>query len=198
MANEVTNIRRHLTEEDFRKWNLGEMTPEEMEYFLSHTASCDTCADNWMIFMAQAEPETLPEPPAYLEEEIISRSRQPDMMVVQKLNRTSRQIQLLSYSLKVCTAVALSIVMLFSINLTNSKIASVTEPPQTIGTQLPITELENNDPGNFDQKDAADRKEHYNIMGHMRDGAQNVTESLQNFTKSIFSFEFDFNFNKED
>lgn len=171
MTNEGTNMRKHLTEDDFRKWDSGSMSPEEMEYFLSHTASCDTCADSWMTFMAQAETETLLEPPVYLEEEIISRSRQPDLLIAQKINRTSRQIQLLTYSLKVCTAVALSIIMLFSINLTSLKTATLPEPS-------PITE------------------EQQDITGHLRNGAQTITESLQNFTKSVFQFEFDFNFHK--
>lgn len=192
MANEVNNIRRHLTEEDFRKWDSGEISPDEMEFFLSHTASCDTCADNWMIYMAQAELETLPEPPAYLEEEILLRSKQPDLLIAQKMNRTSRQIQLLTYSLKVCTAVVLSIVMLFSINLTNLKIASVTEPSPITQTHLLAAHQEK------ERENAVEGKEHYNIMEYMRDGAQNVTESLQNFTKTIFSFEFNFSFDKED
>lgn len=183
MANETTGIRRHLTEDDFRKWDSGLMSPEEMEDFLTHTASCDTCADLWMTFMAQTESEAMSEPPAYLSEEILSRSKQPDLLIAQKINRTSRQIQLLTYSLKVCTAVAISIVMLFSINLTNLKIASVSEPSS-------ITEIQ--------AEQETNQKEPLDITGHLRDKAQNVTESLQSFTKAIFQFEFNFNFHEHE
>lgn len=203
MANEGNIMRRHLTEENFRKWDSGDMSSEEMEYFLSHTASCDTCADNWMAFMAQTEPETLLEPPAYLAEEIIARSKQPDLLIAQKVCRTSRQIQLLTYSLKVCTAVALSIMMLFSINLTSMKIASISEPSSITNIQQSDKNqnfIENTtgqkmaEPSDIEPNTKTDKKEHSDITGHLRSGAQNITESLQNFTESIFNFEFNFHF----
>lgn len=199
MENEMMTVRKHLTSEDFMKWNAGLMTPEEMENFLSHTAVCDTCAENWMSFMAQQEPEMLPEPPAYLAEEIIERSKQPDLLIARKVTRTSRQIRLLTYSLKVGTAVALSIVMLFSINLTGMKLTSVSEPIQTV--EIPVSHLNNwisptaGQSGDNSINDRGIRKQS-DITDHMRQGTQNVLTSLDNFTKTIFNFEF--NFNQED
>lgn len=174
----MMNEKRHLTEEDFIKWDSGLMTPEEMEVFLSHTASCSTCADSWMVWMEQQEPEALPEPPAYLAEEIIERSQQPDLMIARRLKRTSRQLRLLTYSLKVGTAVVLSIMMLFSINLTNMKIASGFESRE-----------------NRHQTAEYSTAEHH-VTGYMRQGTQNIMESLDSFTQSILNFEF--SFNKED
>ena len=40
--NKTIQCRRHLTQEDFIRWDSGLMTPDEMETFLSHTASCST------------------------------------------------------------------------------------------------------------------------------------------------------------
>lgn len=173
--NKTIQCRRHLTQEDFIRWDSGLMTPDEMETFLSHTASCSTCADHWMAWMESPESETLPEPPAYLAEEIIGRSRQPDLMIARRLNRTSRQLRLLTYSLKVGTAVVLSIMMLFSINLTSMKMASG---------------LENRQPQHRTQQyNTAE----YNVTGYMRKGTQNIVKSLDSFTRSILNFEFSFN-----
>ena len=148
ITHNTSAIKRHLTDEDFLKWDSGQMTPAEMEFFLSHTSFCDTCAERWMNWMEQTEveiemniktaaekelntktaAEAVPQPPAYLAEEILERCKQPDILIARNLNRTSRQLQLLTYSLKIGTAVVLSIMMLFSINLTSLKIASVSEP----------------------------------------------------------------------
>lgn len=136
ITHNTSAIKRHLTDEDFLKWDSGQMTPAEMEFFLSHTSSCDTCAERWMNWMEQTEVEmntetaakAIPQPPAYLAEEILERCKQPDILIARNLNRTSRQLQLLTYSLKIGTAVVFSIMMLFSINLTSLKIASVSEP----------------------------------------------------------------------
>lgn len=199
MADEIISVKRHLTLEDFKKWDDGTMTPKEMEAFLSHTAACDTCSENWMSYMAQQEPETLPQPPAYLAGEIIERSKQPDIMIARKVNRTSKQIRLLTYSLKVGTAVALSIVMLFSINLTGMKIASVSEfIPKTetpvSGPKQPGAAGSNS--GNSGAADRSENKKTGSITDHMRQGTQNIMSSLDNFTQSIFNLEF--NFNQED
>lgn len=171
-------VRRHLTQEDFMKWDSGLMTAEEMEAFLSHTASCSTCADSWMAWMEHQEPEALPVPPAYLAEEIIERSKQPDLMIARRLNHTSRQLRLLTYSLKVGTAVVLSIMMLFSINLTGMKMASVSE-----NREYPHQTAENS---------TTER----NVTGYMHQGTQNIMKSLDSFTQSILNF--DFSFNQED
>lgn len=172
-------LQRHLTEEDFQKWDQGSMTPDEMEEFLSHTASCSTCAEHWMNWMEQIEPDTLQDAPAYLADEIISRCNQPDLLLAQKINRTSRQLQLLTYSLKVGTAVILSIMMLFSINLTNLKVSSVSRYPagtETVDTRLPNV-----------------KKDDSNITKQINRGAKTITDSLQNFSQSILNFEFHFN-----
>lgn len=200
MADELTTVKRHLTKDDFMKWDTGMMGPEEMEAFLSHTASCDTCAENWMAYMAQQDPETLPQPPAYLAEEIISRSQQPDLLIARKVHQSSRQLRLLTYSLKVSTAVVLSILMLFSINLTSRKISSFSKHSFNMDTAIIQTEnsglFSRIQSGGSHKKDSRKDEKQSNLTDHMRQGTQNIIESLDSFTKSIFSFEF--NFNQED
>ncbi|MDO5409409.1 MAG: hypothetical protein Q4F21_03035 [Lachnospiraceae bacterium] len=183
------NIKRHLSEDDFKKWDSGQMSDDEMEFFLSHTAVCETCADNWMRWMERADTELLPEPPVYLGEEILARSKQPDILIARKVNRTSKQIRLLTYSLKVGTAVVLSILMLFSVNLTGLKLSSISEPsqPAPISSETAQTSAL---PDRYTGQKGLD------ITGHMRKSAQSITSSLQDFTNFIFNFEF--NFNQED
>ena len=187
MASTDNILQRHLTEEDFKKWDSGSMPPEEMEFFLSHTASCDTCCEYWMAFMEQSDPETLLEPPAYLSEEILSRSKQPDLLIAREISRTSKKLQLLTYSLKVCTAVACSIIMLFSINLTKLQIESASNPPAISRIQA---EIQAQTEAQMEAASAA-RKEQWDITGYLQSGAQTVNESLQNFAKFIFDFNFD-------
>ena len=62
--------------------------------------------------------ETLPEPPAYLAEEITERVHEPDVVIAQKAHTTSKKVQLLLYSLKVGVALAASIYMLFAMDAT--------------------------------------------------------------------------------
>ncbi|MDY4970843.1 MAG: hypothetical protein SO101_11410 [Lachnospiraceae bacterium] len=168
-------VKRHLTQDDFIKWDSGLMSPEEMESFLSHTASCSTCADSWMVWMENPETEALSEPPAYLAEEIIGRSRQPDLMIARKLHRTSAQLRLLTYSLKVGTAVVLSIMMLFSINLTGLKLNS---------------RLENQENQRHNSKNTAAE---YNVTDYMSRGTRDLMKSLDTITQSLLNFNFSFN-----
>lgn len=114
MTTEIKNI--HLTEADFEKWEYGAFSPIEMEAFLTHTASCPSCGDAWMAYM-QRHMEVLDAPPAYLAEEITERVHQPDVVLAQKAYTTSKRVQLFLYSLKVSVAVAMSIYMLFAMDL---------------------------------------------------------------------------------
>lgn len=108
-------ITTHLTEADFQKWERGILTPAETEAFLTHTASCAYCGDAWLAYMSRAE-ETLPEPPAYLADEILQRVHQPDVVIAQKAHTTSKRVQLALYSLKVGMALAASIYMIFTMD----------------------------------------------------------------------------------
>lgn len=113
MTTELKEI--HLTEIDFEKWEQGILTPTHQETFLSHTASCPYCAERWLAHMSRCE-ELLPQPPAYLAEEIMGRVHQPDVVVARKAHTTSKRMQLLLYSLKVGVALAASIYMIFALD----------------------------------------------------------------------------------
>ena len=113
MTTELKNV--HLTEHDFEAWEKGSLSDTQMEAFLTHTATCPHCGDAWFAYMSR-HTEALPEPPAYLAEEITERVHQPDVVIAQKAHTTSKKVQLLLYSLKVGVALAASIYMLFAMD----------------------------------------------------------------------------------
>ena len=115
MSTELKNI--HLTDHDFEAWEQGVLSDIQMEAFLTHTANCPHCGDAWFVYMSR-HTETLPEPPAYLAEEITERVHEPDVVIAQKAHTTSKKVQLLLYSLKVGVALAASIYMLFAMDAT--------------------------------------------------------------------------------
>ena len=115
MSTELKNI--HLTDHDFEAWEQGVLSDTQMEAFLTHTANCPHCGDAWFAYMS-CHAEALPEPPAYLAQEITERVHQPDVVIAQKAHTTSKKVQLLLYSLKVGVALAASIYMLFAMDAT--------------------------------------------------------------------------------
>ena len=115
MSTELKNI--HLTDHDFEAWEQGVLSDTQMEAFLTHTANCPHSGDAWFVYMSR-HTETLPEPPAYLAEEITERVHEPDVVIAQKAHTTSKKVQLLLYSLKVGVALAASIYMLFAMDAT--------------------------------------------------------------------------------
>ena len=113
MTTELKNI--HLSDHDFGAWEQGSLSDAQMEAFLTHTANCPHCGDAWFAYMSR-HTEALPEPPAYLAQEITERVHQPDVVIAQKVRTTSKRVQLLLYSLKVGVTLAASIYMLFAMD----------------------------------------------------------------------------------
>ena len=113
MTTELKNV--HLTDHDFAAWERGILSDDQEEAFLTHTANCPHCGDAWFAYMSR-HADALPEPPAYLAQEITERVHEPDVVIAQKAHTTSKKVQLLLYSLKVGVALAASIYMLFAMD----------------------------------------------------------------------------------
>lgn len=99
----------HVREEWFDAWKNRRLTREEECVMLRHISCCDYCADRFAALLEE-EPE---EVPAYLEEEILERSKGADVKAVRAVYQTSRRMRLLIYSLKVGVAVTMSLFLLF-------------------------------------------------------------------------------------
>jgi len=101
----------HVTAEKLKAWAAGQLSEAEERQMLEHIGGCDYCAEQMARFLEG----DLAEPPAYLQEEIMERSRQPDVRTARTIYETSKRMRLLVYSLKVGLAVAFSLFLLFFI-----------------------------------------------------------------------------------
>ncbi len=99
----------HVTAEKLKAWTEGRLSAAEERQMLEHIGGCNYCAEQMAQFL-EGDPA---EPPAYLQEEIMERSRQPDVRTARTIYETSKHMRLLVYSLKVGLAVAFSLFLLF-------------------------------------------------------------------------------------
>lgn len=100
---------RHITKEQWIKFSQGKLSEIEEEQLYQHIGTCTYCAEE---FTKAIEQDFLLEPPKYLEEEILERTKKVDVQAALVVKKTSRKMQLLFYSLKVGFAVAASIFLL--------------------------------------------------------------------------------------
>lgn len=123
------------------------------------------------------------EPPRYLKEEILNRTRQLDVQASVKLKETSRQVQLMVYSLKVGFAVVASIFLL-----------AVTADIQHMGLELPrdqqpgqVQEQAGEQQAEPGQPDA--REEEEGIVSRLRRGSKELTGLLNELSNGLFRIE---------
>lgn len=154
----------HITKDMFEEWNRGSMDSRQEESFLKHTGTCTFCAEkfgNWME-------ESLMEPPSYLKEEITRRTRQLDVQTAVKVKQTSKQVQLMMYSLKVGLAVVASIFLL-----------TVTSGIQNMNVEMPQKKPDTTET----------RQERESITDKLNRGSSFVVDSLNNLTNGLFQIE---------
>lgn len=161
----MTEIKReHITKEMFQNWQRGKMSSQEEEEFLSHTGICAFCAEqfgNWME-------DDLLEPPAYLKEEIVKRTRQIDVQTVVKVKCTTKRMQLMLYSLKVGFAVVASIFLLtITTNFQNMKSVKLQSQQK--------------------QTESVEREE--SITDKLNQGSSFVNDALNDMTSGFFRIE---------
>lgn len=154
----------HITKEMFECWQQGEMNEKQEEEFLEHTGTCTFCAEQFGSWMEQ----DLMEPPAYLKDEIIRRTQQLDVQTVVKVKKTSKQVQLMGYSLKVGLAVVASIFLL------------------TISTKIPkmsaeIPQRQSDEIENIQKQES--------ITDKLNRGSSFVTDALNQMTDGVFGIE---------
>lgn len=114
------------------------------------------------------------EPPRYLKEEILSRTRQIDVQASVKLKETSRQVQLMIYSLKVGLAVAASIFLL----TVTSNIQNLDVNPQMPENQQM-------------EQEKRDQKREESIAKKLRQGSKEITTILNELSSGLFRIDMD-------
>ena len=156
--------KEHITKEMFENWHQGTMNSQEEEAFLLHTGNCTYCAEQFGNWMEQ----DLMEPPAYLKEEIVKRTRQVDVQTVVKVKRTTKRMQLMIYSLKVGLAVVASIFLLtITTNFQNMKSVAPQEQRK--------------------QTESVQRKE--SITDRLNQGSSFVNDALNSMASGFFQIE---------
>ncbi|MCI8484320.1 MAG: hypothetical protein HFH41_08275 [Lachnospiraceae bacterium] len=171
----------HITQKLFCDWQKGELREPEEKEFLGHIGACTFCAQqfgNWMEEMLQ-EPDFLEEPPGYLKEEIMERTKQMDVQASVKWKETSRQVQFMMYSLKVGLAVMASIFLLMvtaNIPDMNLKVSENQRVEQMKERQEEV------------RKKKEDR-EKGNITGRLRQRSREITNMLNDLSSGIFRIE---------
>lgn len=104
--------------------------------------------------------------PAYLKEQIITHRELLDMQTVTTPKRLSKRMELFLYSCKVTTAVAASLVLMFTASVTQNHLNAIPQDSSMIQKQ-------NINIGG-------------NIIKHLNSGSQTVTNWLQDFSGGLF------------
>lgn len=184
----------HISKNLFCDWQAGRMKQPEEERFLGHIGVCTFCADKFGSWMEegmveftessdlgrtdeltpykertiQEEHLLLSEPPSYLKEEILRRTRQMDVQAAVHFKETSQKMQLVLYSLKVSLAVMASIFLLMvTANVQNMDFETVrTEPKQ--------------------QREAWEHDHQMNITDTLKQKSGEITTLLNNLSNGLF------------
>lgn len=150
----------HVTEEWLKDWESGRLDETEQRQMQRHLGSCDFCAERFAEFLEK----DLMEPPAYLREEILERSRGLEVQTVRTFCHASKRMRLLLYSMKVGLAVATSLFLLFfSSGIERAENPFIKEEPE---------------------------RTHISVTEKLDEGSSKVNEYLQEFTGWLLHIEY--------
>ncbi len=160
---------KHISEKELTTFRSGQMTGQETEAFLSHISSCDFCSG----LFADSMENDLVSAPQNLKLNLMNAVRRPEMRMKRKAREASRRMQLFLYSLKVGTAMAGALLVLFlSISLSGRQSPSSDTNPEHPKTDSSITSV-------------------------IRDNLNSLSSSLSKFSDQILNTEVNRNEKKE-
>lgn len=166
---------RHITEEMWIALGQDTIGPEEFAGLLKHTAECRFCAQR--LAQVMEHDGSAARAPAYLAGQILERTKQMDIRASVAFKKPPKRVQLALYSLKVGTAVAFSLVMLFAV--TNFQNMGLTQP------EGPKTELSQDQYPKEEQERGRERdKSILDIFNEVSNGA---TEKLNDFATQLLN-----------
>jgi hypothetical protein len=190
----------HISRKQFCDWQEGRLKGREETDFFTHIGACTFCAEqfgSWMEegILDELEPDMEPgsdgeaelelgknflleEPPRYLKEEILNRTRQFDLQASVKLQETSRKVQLMVYSLKVGLAVAASIFILtVTCDIRNMNLELSRDQ------QMEQAQEEKTEPGKREREES--------LAGKLRRGSKEISATLNELSSGLFRIEMD-------
>ena len=93
----MTEEHTHISDEMWKKYAQGTLSTKEEEKLYTHVGCCTYCAER---FANIVETDFFAEPPSYLYDEIVERSRKVDVQAAATVRKTSKKMKLMFYSLK--------------------------------------------------------------------------------------------------
>ncbi len=103
------NDKLHISYEKFDLFIQGHMDQNETNAFLEHVGACNYCADQLEVHMSS---DMLPAPRNF-KENLLTATKRPEIQLARRAQETSKRMQLLFYGLKVGTAAAGALLLLF-------------------------------------------------------------------------------------
>ncbi|MDF2543658.1 MAG: hypothetical protein K0S47_3376 [Herbinix sp.] len=165
------NERNHVTEEELLKFQQDIMSQEDTLKFLEHVSSCDFCSAR----LAESMQEHIMNSPMDLKANILKAINRPDAKLVQKAKETSRQMQLLFYSLKVGAATVGALIALLLV-IRSSDFSTMQDFPMSI----PKT-----------------RENKHSITAILKESSDKLSNNILDFSNSIMNTEVNKNDKKE-
>ena len=117
----------HLTQNAFEDLDQNNVTQEERIKILEHIGTCTHCADAYANY---EEHKGLIQIPHYLKENIVKRTKDIDTQIVVYTKQSSKNLQLLFYSLRVSLAVIGALILTFSGSFQNDETIMADSLPQ--------------------------------------------------------------------
>lgn len=124
------NENEHITKENFIAFQYELMNASEKIEFLEHISNCNHCADQFAAMMS----EDIIAAPRDMKANILKATKRPDVMLAARARETSKKMQLLLYSLKVCTATVCALLLL-ALYMNNPLATDAIQPDDTITSQ---------------------------------------------------------------
>ncbi len=152
----------HISKEALTAFHNNQMSAGEKEAFLEHICSCNFCSE---VF-ADSMKENLIKAPIDLKANLLRAVRQPEARLAKHAREVSKRMQLFLYSLKVGTAMAGALLILFlTITLGNKH-------------TVPQSDLRQNKPGIT-----------VSLTASIRDNMDSLNNSLLKFSDNIMNTE---------
>jgi anti-sigma factor RsiW len=124
------NEHNHIDEKALTAFRLNQLSAKETEALLEHICSCDFCSG----LFADSMKEDLVRAPRDLKDKLMRTIERPEVQLAKHAREVSKRMQLFLYSLKVGTAMAGALLLLF---LTISLSSRQTVPKTDIDQEKP-------------------------------------------------------------
>lgn len=160
-------INKHISEETLLAFKQDELSPEERDKFLQHICSCNFCSEE----LADSLADEMITAPIDMKENILRAVRRPEVQIARKAKETSKQLQLLLYSLKVGTAAfGALLILLYAANFNNMKTAQDNQMDQ------PKSDYESDE-------------DTFSLTGSIRENMDILSSSMLDFSNTIMKTE---------